>query len=864
VSALGSGGVHTAWNDASTSDAYGRMADQFGNPLATPGVIHSTTSGVQTVTSVAGGGGVTQDRTMVVLEDSSSGTLAVRLRIFSEATGAPIANDFLAVTSSPGAFHSGDAIALSNGHFAVVWELDVSASNHDILYRIFDASGTAQGAAVAIASGGGMESDPKVAALSGGGFVVAYTFDGGSGNDVAIKRYTNAGLLLGTMTIASGASEDNVDVVGLADGGFAAVWEAGTGLQWRAFDADGTARGSLQSISPSLPALQFSDPSIAAPSTGGFAIAYTQSVLFGNPTVAMIAADANGAPLLDASSAMLRLTLDNNGAGQSALAGYLGNGHGLELGIIQAIWQDTTTNADGSGTRIAGQQFVLNRTTTGDDTSEVLTGDDLKDVIIGNGGNDTISGGLGNNELSGGLGNDVFIYVSSGYSGISDTIDGGGGTDTLRLTGGFGFGGVITSIEALEMLGAPGSGVSAEFLASSVGPGLSPTLSVTGTIATQEILAFRLTETTTLDLSGFTFSQWSSNDQVQIWGDADNEYIVGSSVADRIVGGAGADLMVGGAGDDTYTIDDLGDYAIEAADGGHDLVLSAVSYIMGVNVEDVQLTGNGNDGVLGNELANNISGTNASNGMAGGLGNDSMFGLDGNDVLDGGPGNDFLAGGLGIDVYFVDSLLDQVFDQDEPGVYDTIWTMVSMSLPTHVEILILDGALAINGIGNAGPSGNVPNLMLGNTAANVLTTYGGDDIVLGRDGNDTINTGAGSAAGVEVNSGGLGADTLTSGGGHDFFVYENIAEGGDTITDFGMAGDDLDILDLRPMFFPTFTNTAGITTVAQAVATGHLTFTQVGANTQVFADANGGSNNKVLLATLQNTTAATVQALTLI
>jgi Ca2+-binding RTX toxin-like protein len=154
--------------------------------------------------------------------------------------------------------------------------------------------------------------------------------------------------------------------------------------------------------------------------------------------------------------------------------------------------------------------------------------------------------------------------------------------------------------------------------------------------------------------------------------------------------------------------------------------------------------------------------------------------------------------------------------------------------------------------------------MLGNNAANTLTTFGGDDIILGRDGDDVINSGGGQG-GVEIISGGLGADTLTSGGGHDFFAYENINEGGDTITDFSTAGGaDLDILDLRPMFFPTFTNTGGVTTVAQAVASGHLTFTQAGANTQVFADADGGANNNVLLATLNNTTASAVQALTLI
>jgi Ca2+-binding RTX toxin-like protein len=333
---------------------------------------------------------------------------------------------------------------------------------------------------------------------------------------------------------------------------------------------------------------------------------------------------------------------------------------------------------------------------------------------------------------------------------------------------------------------------------------------------------------------------------------------------DTLIGGAATDVLFGGLGDDHYIVDTFLDYIAEEVGEGIDSVTSFNSYIFHANVENVQLAGTGDFGVQGNELDNSILGNSGGNGMAGGLGNDFMSGNAGSDTLMGDGGNDTMDGGTGSDVFFQDVAGDVVQDPFEAGVYDILWTMVTRQLPNNVEILILNGGvLAIDGTGNAG-AGNVPNLMLGNNAANTLTTFGGDDIILGRDGNDVINSGGGQG-GVEIIAGGLGADTLTSGGGHDFFAYENIAEGGDTITDFSTAsGADLDILDLRPMFFTTFTNTGGVTTVAQAVASGHLTFTQAGANTQVFADADGGANNNVLLATLNNTTAASVQALTLI
>ena len=98
-------------------------------------------------------------------------------------------------------------------------------------------------------------------------------------------------------------------------------------------------------------------------------------------------------------------------------------------------------------------------------------------------------------------------------------------------------------------------------------------------------------------------------------------------------------------------------------------------------------------------------------------------------------------------------------------------------------------------------------------------------------------------------------------------ITSAIGEAGDTFTDFTTtAGANEDTLDVRTMW-ATFTGTAGITTVAQAVTGGHLTFTQSGSHTQVYADANGGAHNageQILLATLQNTTASAVQAHTLL
>ncbi|MBF2063463.1 MAG: DUF11 domain-containing protein [Calothrix sp. C42_A2020_038] len=72
------------------------------------------------------------------------------------------------------------------------------------------------------------------------------------------------------------------------------------------------------------------------------------------------------------------------------------------------------------------------------------------------------------------------------------------------------------------------------------------------------------------------------------------------------------------------------------------------------------------------------------------------------------------------------------------------------------------------------------------TGVNVTGTSGNDIITTGS-GRDNINGGDGD----DIITGGIGADILTGGAGNDFFVYTNIRDGGDTITDFEVGQDKL-------------------------------------------------------------------------
>jgi Ca2+-binding RTX toxin-like protein len=121
-----------------------------------------------------------------------------------------------------------------------------------------------------------------------------------------------------------------------------------------------------------------------------------------------------------------------------------------------------------------------------------------------------------------------------------------------------------------------------------------------------------------------------------------NDTLNGGEGNDRLDGGTGIDTMVGGNGDDTYIIDSPSDLVTEGLNGGRDTIESSISKTLGIEVEDLLLTGISAINGTGNTEDNLITGNAANN------------------ILDGGTGNDTLRGGGGNDTYVVDSLGDLV------------------------------------------------------------------------------------------------------------------------------------------------------------------------------------------------------------
>jgi Ca2+-binding RTX toxin-like protein len=145
--------------------------------------------------------------------------------------------------------------------------------------------------------------------------------------------------------------------------------------------------------------------------------------------------------------------------------------------------------------------------------------------------------------------------------------------------------------------------------------------------------------------------------QDQLIGGAMADRLEGGGGADILDGGTGADMMIGGLGNESYTVDDVRDRVSEMRGGGIDQVFSSVRFKLGKEIENLMLTGQGDDDGTGNDRANVLTGNYVDNVLKGLGGNDNLFGGYGDDRLVGGGGVDVLEGGYGADTF--------VFGQDD-------------------------------------------------------------------------------------------------------------------------------------------------------------------------------------------------------
>ncbi len=365
------------------------------------------------------------------------------------------------------------------------------------------------------------------------------------------------------------------------------------------------------------------------------------------------------------------------------------------------------------------RKYIENVTLIGSASS--ATGNSLANTLLGNEGNDTLNGLASNDILDGGAGNDVLI--------------GGTGNDLYRVI--IGEADIITEsstlVSEIDTIEAYYSGLTPTNYALATNVEI---LKYLGTTA-MNIEGNTSNNIITGNIGNDTLSGKDGNDT--LYGGLGSDTLDGGIGNDILYGEVGVDKLTGGAGDDIYFTDSALEVLTEVANGGIDEVRSTVSYLLKNDFEKLTLLGTTNINGTGN-AANNIlvgnTGINTLDGQGGddildGFGGDDiLLGQVGNDTLYGLVGNDQLYGGLGNDTYFVDNVLDIVFEGLNEGIDLINSSSLSYTLSDNVENLTLIST-SVNGTGN-----NLSNIITGNSGSNILDGSLGNDTMIGGLGND--------------------------------------------------------------------------------------------------------------------------------
>ena len=496
------------------------------------------------------------------------------------------------------------------------------------------------------------------------------------------------------------------------------------------------------------------------------------------------------------------VVLEQAGEGQDTI--YSGVSYALPAHVENLVLTGAA-DIDGTGNEL-GNVIVGNggsNVLDGGAGDDLLLGDAGNDQLLGGAGNDQLEGGLGADTMAGGSGDDTYVVDDAGdlvteqLDEGMDTVNSGIGyaltdnAENLTLTGTADIDGAGNALDN-SIVGNSGvnridGGLGADAMAGGAGDDTYIVDNADDAITEQssegiDQVYSSVSHALSANVENLTLTGTENTDGTG--NDLDNA-ILGNAGNNRLDGGAGADSMTGGSGDDSYVVDNADDTVVELPGEGTDIIYSGVSYVLPEHVENLTLTGTDNIDGTGNALDNILIGNSGHNVLSGLDGNDVLSGEAGNDRLDGGMGADAMAGGVGDDVYVVDNVGDLVTEDLGAGT-DLVESGISYVLTDNVENLTLTGTTNIDGTGNV-----LDNVILGNTANNILDGAAGADQMAGGAGDDTyIVDNAGDAV-MEIP--GEGTDIIYS--GVSYVLPENVENltltGTDNIDGTGNALDNI-------------------------------------------------------------------------
>jgi Ca2+-binding RTX toxin-like protein len=508
VTGLADGGFVLAWtSDGQDGDSMGIVQARFsalGEKIGAESVVNQTTMEAQ------------QDTAIVTLADGgyviawNDRERNVGYRVYND-DGTARASEQFANTDTQTGKHKIDLTALTGGGFVISWQASGSdAISDSIQRRRFDEDGAPVGAQTSLATSLNAE-NPQAAALTGGGEVLIWTaIRADFSREVRLQRLDAAGTVIGGEVVVSESGDDTAEysvVAALSDGGYAVAWQGesvgGPDIFLKQYAADGTLVGGLRQVNTSTASRQ-ETPRILALSDGGYVVVWQENAVedrillqgydaagepVGGETV--VTSDADGAQLagldrLDDGRFLVSweaeshgddtdirqkifsvansapLAADDRGTmreGASKLFDILANdrdadGDGLTIAALTVSSDNATASLDSAGrlrltytgadVDVGETSMIVVRYTITDgeaydravvrvsvegraEPGDPITGTPHEDRLIGTSHGERITA-LADDDDVRGLGGDDAIFGNSG----DDRLDGGGGNDLIR------------------------------------------------------------------------------------------------------------------------------------------------------------------------------------------------------------------------------------------------------------------------------------------------------------------------------------------------------------------------------------------------------------------------------------------------
>ncbi|MEJ5989718.1 hypothetical protein WG902_06945 [Ramlibacter sp. PS3R-8] len=607
---------------------------------------------------------------------------------------------------------------LSNGRMVVA-----SDRGQQVYYTITRSDGAVSVPSTASDAAFEDVSNVDVAGLAGGGFVVvSQALIGGTDNDIRMTVRTNTGSLVTFATLdVSTENDQNPSVAALADGGFAVAWHrrlsgGGEELWYAVYESNGDAR--LVPTRLDNEGNVNRNATVAAMDGGGFAIAYEDTGWSGNTDIDITLARFTAAGSLIDWSDISQNNVNDTDPSMTVLSnGMIAVGATLDNGATPTNVRWTLVDPD-TGTKLgtsgAGSSGNYERSTS---VAAMLDGR-MAAFFTDNDAGDVEGEILQAKRISVGDASDDVIIGDD----LFDDMQGAGGADTLigGLNGDYlkgGGGGDTFEFHARDIVGdtvAGGAGSDRLFFTANG--------NASGAVLTsiEEIEFFSPTSAPLTVTIGA--SQVGAGLDAGLIVDGD---LAGSATTLRIVMGSDTDVSLAG-----FTFQDF-----DTGGSENDRIV-----IVGdADAEDI----------AGSSLRDDIAGGGGSDRVNGRGGNDMLGGGGGDDVLAGGTGTDTLAGGTGADRFDFNASSDSLAGPGRDVISDFVGngslagdrvdlsTLDANVLAAGNQSFTFIGNAAFSGAGQARYAGGVLSLnMDGDVAAEMQVALTGapalvaDDLVL--------------------------------------------------------------------------------------------------------------------------------------